>query len=101
VLTVYESKRTALLTNAFESGGVQAMADLEEQYRRLDAVRYELILKKLDRNNPTYEEAREGALKATTDAENAIDTLQATSDILNAMAKVVTLVSTLLIVFRM
>jgi len=91
-ISAFNSRRTAILKKAFDEGGDEQVAKLEQQQEALRAAFFELLKKQLDRNNAQYVELTTSATRETTALKAAIESLANVANILNRAASVVKLV---------
>lgn len=98
-INAFETNRRDIMLEAVQSGDVDVVLRVQNEYQNLLAARYELIRRALDRNSATYEQLKADALKATDDAVAAIKALTSLNDIITTMAKVVSAVATIITVF--
>ena len=98
-LQAYENNRVELLERAFEEGGTAPVTALEDEYQALQSAYYDLLNRDLITNSAKYPGLMDETIAATKAIQKSIDSLEKISSVLSAMAKTVSLVGRVLVLF--
>ena len=98
-LQSYETNRVELLDRAFKEGGSAPVTALEDEYQALQNAYYDLLNRDLITNSAKYPSLMDETIAATKAIQKSIDSLEKISNVLSAMAKTVSLVGRVLVLF--
>jgi hypothetical protein len=98
-LDSYDQKRAALLQKAFDEGGADAVAKLEDEHQALKDSLFELMKRQLVANSAKFPTMMDDTIAATKAITSSIDSLSKVSDILGNITQVVNLVGRLVLLF--
>jgi len=91
-ITAFNTRRTALLREAFDEGGDAAVASLQQQHDALRSAFFELLKRQLDRNNAQFVALTSAATLEAAALTSAIESLANVASIIRLAASVVGLI---------
>jgi hypothetical protein len=97
----YNKKRSQILKKAYEEGGPEAVASLEDEYVALCNADFELTRHELQVNHPKYAELLGNATVCTKTLQSSMDKLDTTVKVLDCMSKLVNVIGRILILLSL
>jgi len=97
-ILAYNMNRAQLVETAQREGGADAVAKLEEEFTALCNADFELTRAQLNENHPHYQTLMSEAGACADLLKDSIVEIQTLAEILDNMAKVVTLIGRILLV---
>src|SRR5215471_11654111 len=95
----YDEQRATLLQNAFDQGGADAVAKLEDEHQALRDSLFELMKRQLVANSAQFPTLMDDTISATKAITSSINSLSKISDVLGNITQVVNLVGRLVLLF--
>lgn len=96
-ILAYNMNRVQLVQTALNEGGPEAVAQLEDQFVALCNAEHQLTQTALNENHPHYQRLMTDAVESGNLLQESILEMQALDNILDVMAKTVTLVGRILL----